>query len=136
MKGLVTLFLALVLMSCSAVKKSQSLDKTSWQMKSLEVSDQKKEISSDIPRLQFAENEVLNGTTGCNSFFGRYNVSKEGKLTLLVEGITKAFCEESQDVEDVFLNQKMMQELKFSICKDVLVLENEGQKLRIEFVRE
>lgn len=56
-------------------------------------------------------------------------------MELQIEGITKAFCMDSQEVEDILLNQKMIQNLTFSVDGDILVLENVEQKLRIEFIR-
>ena len=135
MKGLVGLFLVLVLMSCAASKKSEELNKTSWEMTRLEMNGLMKNIPSDKPIVLFEDNNVLNGTTGCNSFFGKYDISKDGSMELQIEGITKAFCMDSQEVEDILLNQKMIQNLTFSVDGDILVLENVEQKLRIEFIR-
>ena len=135
MKGLVGLFLVLVLMSCAASKKSQELNKTSWEMTRLEMNGLMKNIPSDKPIVLFEDNNVLNGTTGCNSFFGKYDIPKDGSMELQIEGITKAFCMDSQEVEDILLNQKMIQNLTFSVDGDILVLENVEQKLRIEFIR-
>lgn len=135
MKGLVGLFLVLVLMSCAASKKSQELNKTSWEITRLEMNGLMKNIPSDKPIVLFEDNNVLNGTTGCNSFFGKYYISKDGSMELQIEGITKAFCMDSQEVEDILLNQKMIQNLTFSVDGDILVLENVEQKLRIEFIR-
>ncbi len=121
-------------MSCSVMKSNQELKETSWKMTQLVVNGQAKEITSEKPILLFSEDNVLNGTTGCNSFFGKYDIS-ENKVTFQIEGITKAFCFDSQEVEDVLLNQDMMNGMQFSIQKDKLVIENEVQKLRIEFAR-
>ncbi len=134
MKKIIGLFIVLILMSCSTMKSGQELKETSWEMKQLVVNGQEKELPSEKPILLFSEDNVLNGTTGCNSFFGKYDIS-ENKVTFQIEGITKAFCFDSQEVEDVLLNQDMMNGMQFSIQKDKLVIENEVQKLRIEFAR-
>ena len=134
MKKIIGLFIVLILMSCSTIKSSQELNETSWEMKQLVVNGQEKELPSEKPILLFSEDNVLNGTTGCNSFFGKYDIS-ENKVTFQIDGITKAFCFDSQEVEDVLLNQDMMNGMQFSIQKDKLVIENEVQKLRIEFAR-
>lgn len=48
-------------------------------------------VSGSEPRINFAEDGAINGTTGCNRFFGQYT-QEAGQLTFSGVGMTRMAC--------------------------------------------
>lgn len=63
------------------------------------------DTSLKAPTLLFEANDgKVNGFAGCNQFFGTYNLSSD-TLSFSQLGSTKMFCEQSQDLENKYLEQ-------------------------------
>jgi heat shock protein HslJ len=58
------------------------------------------------PFLQFGEAGQLGGNTGCNGFFGEYNL-QGNNLTMLIQGATKMYCEGVNEEAFIELMQKV-----------------------------
>jgi len=76
----------------------------------------------DKPFVQFGSEGKLAGNAGCNNFFGGYEISADGSITIGPLGSTKMACPEPE----------MAQEFEFlSMLQGVKRFERDGRKLAL-----
>ncbi len=107
MKKISLFILVLAVASACAVQKKcakgvDCLAGTEWMLQTLSLDGVAVDLVGDAPTLRFDTTGEINGFTGCNRYFGAYKLTDES-LVLDPKGSTKAFCEESMDVEKAFL---------------------------------
>jgi len=71
------------------------LSGTTWLLESLgPSSDLRPALSSVEVTLEFSDDGRVSGKAGCNSFFGQYASTMDGKLSVSALGSTKMLCHE------------------------------------------
>ena len=71
--------------------------------------------------LQFSREGRLSGNGGCNRYFGIFNVSPHGELTIGQIGATKMFCPDNMELETRYL-KSLAGVTGFSVVADQLKL--------------
>ena len=120
---LIAMTLILSCCSCKTSKKSVAKEQyplvgTQWNLTHLDGA----EIGADFalrPFITFDTAGAMQGSLGCNSFFGTYSVNKKHKMTLEFEGSTKRLCKQME------VEKKFMQALK----RDITRYEIKGEEL-------
>ncbi len=112
MKKISLFILVLALASSCAVqnrcaKGVDCLAGTEWTLQTLSLDGVAVDLVGDAPTLRFDANGEINGFTGCNRYFGAYQLTDES-LVLDPKGSTKAFCQESMEVEKAFLEALLL----------------------------
>lgn len=136
MKKFLLLLLPLLLIgpSCDSMKKmgnvsnlSSMLMQQPWMLESLlgqTVSAQ--DFGKQLPFVQFGENGLLNGSTGCNNFSGNFQLEGQ-QLTLNPGGMTKMAC--AGEGEKNFLNALMQVNTVQPLGNKLQLLGSEGELL-------
>lgn len=102
----------------SVAKEQYPLVGTQWNLTHLDGA----EIGADFalrPFITFDTAGAMQGSLGCNSFFGTYSVNKKHKMTLEFEGSTKRLCKQME------VEKKFIQALK----RDITRYEIKGEEL-------
>jgi heat shock protein HslJ len=101
--------------------------------KLLNVSDEKLG-SHKLPYIHFdPEKSRIYGFTGCNNFFGNYELNADGSMHLSGIGATKKFCLETMDIENAFLDA--LKRCRFvSITDSTLILEDQNRNQLAQFI--
>lgn len=111
----ITLLLALFFTACNSIniqkeenlsKTNTSLENTYW--KAVSLYDKEVEVVKDEAHIKFDKNGSLNGSLGCNNFFGNFQTD-ENSIVFKRLASTKMMCQNMQ-VEDSFL--KVLQNTK------------------------
>lgn len=133
-KFFVLLLLVTSSFSCDSLKKMGSgtdltalLMRQPWVLESLlgqAVSDQ--DFGRQLPFLQFGENGLLNGSTGCNNFSGNFK-SEGQQLALNPGGMTKMAC--AGEGEKTFLNALSQVSSAQTLGNKLQLLAADGQLL-------
>jgi heat shock protein HslJ len=79
-------------------------------------------IDSAVPTISF-EDEAVNGTTGCNSYFGSYTLDGTN-LSVGQVGQTEMFCEDRMEQEQAYL-QMLMSAVSLILENDTLTIHTE-----------
>ncbi|NAS32747.1 META domain-containing protein [Flavobacteriaceae bacterium R38] len=103
------ILLAILLASCSSINTSDTnnmLQGTTWKLVEIVKDDIKENIEDDVVlNISFSKEEI-NGTSGCNTYFGQYSLKKDSEIELILGGTTLMICEENiQKYEDIFVVQ-------------------------------
>jgi heat shock protein HslJ len=95
------LWVVVMMSSCALPVQNQTpdLENTSWQVVQIGDLTPPANIRSTV----YFEKEGVNGSGGCNSYFGSYTRNSE-KITFSGLGSTMMYCEEAMDQETAFLN--------------------------------
>lgn len=108
------------------VSKTRSLEGTIWVLESYLNSEGVLvgAMPDSRPTANFQEGQVQ-GTAGCNSYFGEYELGADGKLSLGAMGRTEIYCmpEELMAQEDAFLDA-FSKTASYVIAEDTLQLED------------
>jgi len=127
------LLIFLLFFSCGASKKMQKDEPykpvidTYWVLYAI----QKEPVlyTDKPPYILFEPSGRYTGYTGCNHFFGNYQL-KSKKLTLSYAGTTKKLCFEHNETEVAFLKMLKMEIWPHSVEKDTLwILGEQGELL-------
>lgn len=138
-----SLFLLLILNACSAqtsesensaekAKLSSSLTETHWKLLSLygkpvNLGAGEKELFMLLSH----KKSSVNGFSGCNHFFGRYNVSNE-QLSFSQLGSTRKMCRQTMEQEQKFLKVLSLSN-HYKIISQKIILYNKDKQLIAEF---
>jgi heat shock protein HslJ len=89
--------------------------------------------SHELPYIHFdSEKSRIYGFTGCNNFFGNYELNSDGSIHMSGIGATKKFCLETMDIENAFLDA--LKKCKFvTISDSVLILEDQSRNELAQF---
>lgn len=123
--SLMALSLILVCCCCKTSKKNVKSEKfpligTQWNLVALNG----EEISHEFalrPFITFDSAGAAQGSLGCNSFFGTYEISKKHKMTIEYQGATKRLCQK-MDVEKQFISALKQDINQFQIKGNELIL--------------
>jgi len=107
-----------------------------WIVQSLENSPKDALSTDKTPYIQFDPDENrIYGHSGCNRFFGTYQLGPKGKINLSGIGATQMFCAKTMEIEHAFLN--MLEKCKYISKSDsILQLKNEKQEIIASFSKE
>lgn len=79
------------------------LSQGQWQIKQMNNTSLKS-ASSKLPMIKFnIEENSIHGFTGCNNYFGKYEIIDDRTIRFSNIGATKMFCTETMEIENDFL---------------------------------
>lgn len=114
-------FGCLLLASCAGTTKSvEALKAQPWNLVSCVLAGDSVAVPVNVPELVFSDSAVLSGSAGCNRFFGDYQATNEGTITLAPKGMTMMACPE-MDFEGRYL-KALSEVTAFSIDDQRLTL--------------
>lgn len=131
--------------SCFSQKKSQSssaqsnidlksLTNTYWKLVSIDGKTVGSELIKE-PFIQFeSETNKMFGANGCNSFFGNYEIQKNGKIKFGEVGSTLMACLNGMEIENAFLGL-LQKESFLSISNDKLIFKDKNNKEVAQFAK-
>ncbi len=154
MKKLSLIFLAVALCACgchtnktaidekgkeSAVTPPQreyTLTQTKWYLTNINGMPVKD--SPERPYIIF-DGDRVNGSLGCNTFFGTFFANKKGKLDFEYTGATKRLCSD-MEVENMFLSALKTDKKSYVIVNNTLIIRGEkmmedGARKEMEILR-
>ena len=128
--GLLVVIAALCVAGCNAASAGQPpLEDTGWVLQEYgEPGDLEPVLESRLPTLFFEAEGEVRGSAGCNTYFGSYTYSSDGKLSITEIGATEAYCDEEgvMEQEQAFLEGLRMAE-QYKIENDeILRITGEG----------
>jgi heat shock protein HslJ len=100
------MFLIVAISSCRTIySKHNSLQSTGWRLSEFVKNDKKEFINQDaVININFSVDKI-NGSSGCNTFFGSYQLEDKFQIKFGPIGSTKMICEDYiQKYEDRFLS--------------------------------
>ena len=103
-----------------------------WILKKLKGLNTLPEIEARDPHIIFdTEEQRIHGFAGCNSFFGKYQIKPDNKISFDNIASTKMFCANTMEMETAFL--KALKDCKeFSVTNNILQFQNaEGQTILV-----
>ncbi len=109
------------------LNKVSDLEEKYWKL--IEINGKELDYEEDWvrePHIRFwSEEQRVNGSTGCNSFFGSYIVKDNEQLEFSTMGATKMACREMWVEDELFLILDGI--LDFKVKEDSLILLKNGQ---------
>ncbi len=132
MRKSIIAILSIALLSCSSFKdlsdkttQMSDLINKEWVLESLNgVSVNESEFMKGLPSIMFKEDGGMQGSTGCNSFSGKFALGEVLKLD--PGAMTKMHCPGSGETD--FLNA-LTGATSIDVIKDDLVLKNDTDEL-------
>ncbi|MCZ4408827.1 META domain-containing protein [Cryomorphaceae bacterium 1068] len=132
MRKYIVIILSLVLVSCSTVQKASDgssllsdLIGNEWILKSLNGEDvNEADFMKGLPTLTFKEDGAMQGSTGCNSFSGKFSLGEVMKLD--PGAMTKMHCPGSGETD--FINA-LTSATSIDVVKNDLVLKKASDEL-------
>lgn len=117
-------------------RKKKQLASKKWIIKQLGDLPEKDLKKHKTPYIQFdSEKNKVYGNTGCNNFFGTYELGPDDSIIFSGIGATKMFCMETMEIEDAFLD--MLSKCKHIIISDSgLVFKDQNNKPIASFYAE
>ena len=95
-----------------------------WQVEYLKADGVQYAAEDKIPTIIFSEDRKMNGFTGCNNYFGKYEL--RGRTLYFRElANTRMHCEETRELEQAFLKLLSM-ELRGIFIEGKLILSGDG----------
>lgn len=131
--------------SCFSQKKNQSsaahsnidlksLTNTYWKLTSIDGKTVGSEFIKE-PFIQFeSDSNKMFGANGCNSFFGNYELQKNGKIKFSKVGSTLMACLNDMEIGNSFLSL-LQKESYLSISNDELIFKDKNNKVLAQFVK-
>lgn len=116
----------LVLVGCGcktskkSVKAEYPLVGTQWNLVAIDGEKITNEFALR-PFITYDSVGGVQGSLGCNTFFGVYSVSKKNKMTLEFQGATKRLCKQ-MDVEKQFMKALKSEVTRYEIKGSELIL--------------
>ena len=122
---LIAMTLVLSCCGCKTTKKSTAsgqypLVGTQWNLVALDGEKIGNEFALR-PFITFDTAGALQGSLGCNTFFGEYTVNKKHKMTFGFQGATKRLCQQ-MEVERMFMKALKREITRYEIKGDELIL--------------
>jgi heat shock protein HslJ len=128
--GLATILLTLTACSGNAAQSDDPLAGTSWQLwayrKTLVLEGTETTITFD--------DGEINGSAGCNSYFGTYEVRGQN-LTIGQVGATEMYCDEPEGLweQEVFFLESLTDAQMFELTEDrLMIFRSDGEALTFE----
>lgn len=127
MKNLLLILSIFLLARCS----SGSFPNEKWYGKHLTVIEmmgtpvQTSGLPSDAHLIFNSENEIVNGSGGCNRIFGRFELNKNKSIRFLEVGSTQMACQ-NMSFEKRFLD--LLDQVRYYDFKDTKMLLKNGRK--------
>lgn len=90
-------------------------------------------IPDSLTTIEFGSDGQINGTGGCNQYFGNYTFDSNTGLTFSQMGITEMACPDTMDQETKFM-QALSQLSQLERNADGLILHSEDGQTVLEFV--
>lgn len=103
-----------------------------WQLKSM--TEQGKEVTNpqQLPTLLFSDSTAVYGSAGCNRFFGKYTVERDGKISIQPGGATMMFCPD-MNFEDQYLKALPLLN-HFAVANQELTLKSKDGHLHLVYI--
>ena len=92
MKKMKWIGMALAALAIGCTDNQALLQSKDWQMKHMVLNGDTLQNPAALPVLQFTDSVTIAGSGGCNRFFGKYTLDKEGSMTIKVSGATLMYC--------------------------------------------
>ena len=122
---------AITLISLSACAGAAApLDETSWQL----IFYRKTQVMADTTITARFENGEINGSAGCNSYFGTYQIEGEN-LAVGQIGWTEMFCMEPDGIMDqeIFYLESLEDAQRYEIVDGrLMIFRSDGEALTFE----
>ena len=72
----------------------KKLQEKTWLLKTMRHEGRMVSVPEKLPELFFTDSTACSGFAGCNRFFGKYAVDKQGNLSIQLGGTTMMICPE------------------------------------------
>ena len=120
---------SILLSACGGTEntKPETLEGTSWEL----VYYRKSTVMDDVLITVSFDDDQINGSAGCNSYFGSYEIVGD-KISIGQIGITEMFCMDPEgvmDLEMMFVDW-LMDAQRFEISSDqLMIFRTDGEAL-------
>lgn len=132
--------ICLVISIQSCKNKVTPIDKSQlegyWVLKTIDGQDASSLFANSVPGMQFNfADSTVNGTGGCNRFFGKFSLNQNNEFSAPELGSTMMSCENMAQ-EDKFMKILSPAILNLSVSEEgILTLKDSQNKVLLEFVK-
>lgn len=103
-----------------------------WQLKSMTEKGKEVKNPEQLPVILFSDSSAVYGSAGCNRFFGKYTVERDGKISIEPGGSTMMYCPD-MNFEDQYLKALPLV-TRFSVTNQELTLKSGDGQLQLVYV--
>lgn len=105
---------------------------TPWVLESVVVENESMQMPVNSPVLIFTDSAAVNGTGGCNHFFGSYEANSDGTITVNTVGMTRMLCPDAS-FEDKYIDI-LGGVTAFEVTESSLILKHGEKNARMSYV--